>query len=63
MKQEDAKRNIISEFLKLPEQERTETEAVLISFKHSGSDSLFPFKCSGDKHQAIMGWLTPYIKK
>jgi len=58
MKQEDAKSIIVSKYLQLSTDERTENAAECLSFECVDSIN---FKCSGDKHQVIMGWLTPHI--
>jgi hypothetical protein len=59
MKQEEAKRMILTEWYKLPPEERkTEHQAAVFAFK---SQSRFHFKCSGDPYQCIMGCLMANI--
>ena len=63
MKQDEAKNYIVSEFLRLADNERTETNAAVMSLKYSTPDSKYYFKYRGDNYQAIMGWLSPHVLK
>ena len=57
MRQEDALRGILSEWHRLPEQER-QTEGQLAAFAMKMANDLnFEFPYPGDRYQRIMGYL------
>jgi hypothetical protein len=63
MKQEDAKKAILNEWLKLPETERrTEKQVVSFTIKiMKDRPDIINFKCSGDHYQVIKCFLCHYI--
>lgn len=63
MNKSEAKVQIVREWLNRPVDQRTESEAAAFSLSHAHASSPFAFKCSGDRYQVIMGWLSPHIKK
>jgi hypothetical protein len=57
----DARRAIIREWMSLSQDKRqTEEQAAAFTMK---AVERHKFRCSGDKHQKIMGWLLPRIDK
>jgi hypothetical protein len=55
MKKDDAKAAILREWEALPEVERmNDAQIVVFAMKMSRK---YPFRCSGDRYQHIMGWL------
>jgi hypothetical protein len=65
MKQEEAKKAILNEWLKLPETERrTEKQVVSFTIKIiKDRPGITNFKCSGDRYQVIKGFLCHYLSK
>jgi hypothetical protein len=63
MKQEDAQKAILNEWLKLPETERrTEKQVVSFTIKiMKDRPDITNFKCSGDRYQIIKGFLFLYL--
>jgi len=59
VKEEEAKRMIVSEWYKLPpEQRKTERQVAAFSLKFASLD----FKYSGDRYQKIKTWLMDHLK-
>ena len=66
MKQEEALRAILAEWLRRPESERqTEGQLVAFAMEMANNPNYF-FRCSGDRYQHVMGYMsrhTPGLKK
>jgi hypothetical protein len=61
MKKEDARKAIVSEWLRLPASERaTEHQAVQFAMK---AKERYSWRASGDPYQEVKTWISGYIAK
>ena len=58
---ESAKVMILREWMSRPADKRKESDASIFSIEHAHPEAPYQFRCSGDKYQRIMGWISNYI--